>query len=97
MEEAGQGCRNYALAALKIMQPSFRRLAEKFGVANDNAPTERRKRLPKVKPVMKPVEPPAAVNDKPQEEEKQQVKETKTIKRSARAAKRRGGGWVSRW
>lgn len=90
-------CRNYALAALKIMQPSFKRLAERFGVANDNAPPERRKRLPSVKPVMKPVEPPAAVNDKPQEEEKQQVTETKTIKRSARAAKRRGGGWVSRW
>lgn len=90
-------CRNYALAALKIMQPSFRRLAEKFGVSNDNAPPERRKRLPNVKPIVKPVEPPAAVNDKPQEEEKQQVKETKTIKRSARAAKRRGGGWVSRW
>lgn len=90
-------CRNYALAALKIMQPSFRRLAEKFGVANDNAPPERRKRLPNVKPIVKPVEVPQPANDKPQEEEKQQVTETKPIKRSARAAKRRGGGWVSRW
>lgn len=90
-------CRNYALAALKIMQPSFKRLADKFGVANDNAPPERRKRLPNVKPIVKPVELPQTSSDKPQEEEKQPVVETKRIKRSARAAKRRGGGWVSRW
>lgn len=95
--EAGD-CRNYAYAALKIMQPSFRRLSERFGVANDNAAPERRARLPSVKPVIKPDEPAKLANDKPQEEEKSIIEQTKTIKRSARAAKRRGGGgWVGRW
>lgn len=89
-------CRNYAYAALKIMQPSFKQLANRLGVANDNAAPEKRARLPAVKPVLNPT--PAPVNDNPQEEEKAPVQQTKPIKRSARAAKRRGGGgWVSRW
>lgn len=89
-------CRNYAYAALKIMQPSFKHLAQRLGVANDNAPPEKRARLPVVKPVLKPA--PAPVNDSPHEEETAPVQQTKPIKRSARAAKsRRGGGWVSRW
>lgn len=89
-------CRNYAYAALKIMQPSLKQLANRLGVANDNAAPEKRARLPVVKPVLNPT--PAPVNDKPQEEETAPVQQTKPIKRSARAAKRRGGGgWVSRW
>lgn len=88
-------CRVYAMAALKIMAPSFKRLAERLGVvqqrgfkprkaaeepANDNVPAQER------------------VQEKPQVEEKPPVPETKPqIKRSKAASAKRGGGWASRW
>lgn len=42
-------CRNYAYAALKIMAPSFTRLAARIGVADDVKPDVQRKRLPPAK------------------------------------------------
>lgn len=86
-------CRVYALAALKIMQPSFKRLAERY--EGEQPQTEVKKTAPKV-----PSKPLSAVkNEKAQEEQKAPPKETKpTIKRSA-AAKQRGqrGSWAKNW
>lgn len=42
-------CRVYAYAALKIMQPSFKRLAQRIGVSSEQVATDRRKRLPPAK------------------------------------------------
>ncbi len=88
-------CRVYALAALKIMAPSFKRLAERLGVvqqrgfkprkveeqpANDNVPVQER------------------AQEKPQVDKAEPIPETRPkIKRSKAAAAGRGGGWASRW
>ena len=95
-------CRAYALAALKIMQPSFKRLATKLGVelaANDNIEATPVGKWKRDKPA------PVAENDneplpeKTQEEEQPKpVKNKPTIKRSKSASgKRGGGGWVKNW
>lgn len=89
----GLDCRVYALAAMKIMNPSFKRLAERLAVADD-APRE----LPRHKPAPKLQPKPAQEN--PQEEQPAPAVQTKpTIKRSkAAAAARPGGrGWATRW
>ena len=93
----GLDCRVYALAALKIMNPSFKRLAERFAMpatkgADGVWTTEQQaKPLPKQQPKPAP--------EKTQEEQKAPAKQTKpTIKRSnAAAASRRGGSWANRW
>lgn len=86
-------CRVYALAALKIMQPSFKRLSERF--AGEQPQAEIKKTAPKI--ASKPL--PDVKNEKAQEEQKASPKETKpTIKRSA-AAKQRGqrSSWAKNW
>lgn len=86
----GLDCRVYALAALKIMNPSFKRLAERSEHA---APPERRE-LTKPAPRS---ELPQALPEKAQEDRKPPAKETKpTIKRSKSVSGRRGG-WVKSW
>lgn len=83
-------CRVYALAALKIMQPSFKRLAERYALpANDNqAPAQ----APKPRQQQ-----PRPAPENPQEEHAPEPAQTKpTIKRS-KAAARGGRGWVNRW
>lgn len=79
-------CRVYALAALKIVNPSFRRAAERLGM--DERPT------PIAKP--EPIEPPPAVVEKAQEETAPSVSETiRKVKRSKSRAGR--GGWATNW
>lgn len=92
----GLDCRVYATAALKIMNPSFKRLAERLAMPAGDA-----KPLP-AKPKPRPQAP---VNDnqpppeKAQEDKPAPAAQTKpTIKRSkAAGAKRPGRGWVNSW
>lgn len=83
-------CRVYALAALKIMQPSMRRFAARLGVphrplpgepepstANDNAPAAPPPKAPEIAPEVK----------------KDPVSEARRVHKSA-SVQRRGGGWV---
>ncbi|EHO5627766.1 phage terminase large subunit family protein [Salmonella enterica] len=49
-------CRNYAYAALKIMKPSFKRLAQKLGVKSDPEIKEKRVRMPAAKITPAPAE-----------------------------------------
>lgn len=89
----GLDCRVYALAALKIMNPSFKRLAERYDMLAKE---------PARRPMKPQPKPPANDNQpagKTQEEEALPVAKTKpTITRSkAAGATRRGKGWASRW
>lgn len=91
----GLDCRGYAYAALKIMQPSFKRLAERLGTVQQRG-FKPRKQVEE--------QAPTAVNDnkplseKPQVEPKRLDVETKPkIKRSKAASVKRGGGWASKW
>lgn len=101
-------CRVYALAALKIIQPSFKRIAERLGVkpiqaspkpapANDNpAP---RKVDPAVAAAL------AAIKSNrtrtqaeiPQEEPKAANDDTKTVQKVRRTLKSRKGSWATKW
>lgn len=86
-------CRVYALAALKIMQPSFKRLAERY----KDTETPKTEEKEPVKTVKKTVEKPAEI---PQEEAKQTAEQTKPIiKRTSAAAKARKGrkSWANNW
>lgn len=78
-------CRVLATAALKIMNPTFKRLAAKLGV------DEQRHEAAEA-PAPAPVE-------KPQEAKREIVADTRVVKRSTKAAsrpiKRSGGGWLS--
>lgn len=93
----GLDCRVYALAALKIMNPSFKRLAERYATPDDG--NARELPAPPPKPQQKPQRPandnkPAEI---PQEEQKATRQQTKpTIKRSKSVAGRKGG-WVKSW
>lgn len=73
-------CRVYALAALKIANPSFRRAEERLTMPEDAAAQLRT---------------PAKLTKVP-EEEKPDVPETASIKRSG-TLKRKRGGWVQNW
>lgn len=95
-------CRAYALAALKIMQPSFKRLAVKFGVtlsANDNQEATPVTKWKREKPAPEPENDNQPLPEKTQEEEREVVgKNRPTIKRSKSVtAKRPGRGWVKSW
>lgn len=90
-------CRVYATAALKIMQPSFKRLAERLGAppsaANDNRKPAKVAAKPAPKPAPKPAE-------NPQEEAKPAAAQTKPIiKRSKSAEMARPGrkSWAKNW
>lgn len=93
-------CRVYALAALKIMQPSFKRLAERYGVTIEGEVVERRPKLP-------PAAKPGPSNDKPapppppeklREEPEPVANQTKPIKRSKAAmGGRRQSSWATRF
>lgn len=99
----GLDCRVYAYAALKIMNPSFKRLAERHGVQVVAGAPDRRQ---KPKPAPAPQEAPANDNvpavEKAQEDTTLKRQQTKpTIKRAKslgqKPGKRRGGGWVNSW
>lgn len=85
-------CRVYALAALKVMNPSFKRLAERYSTPEDGKPRELP--APKAK---------SANDNKPQreisqEEEAPTPAQTKpTIKRSRSVTGGRKAGWVKNW
>jgi len=98
-------CRVYALAALKIMAPSFKRLRQKLIPADwvppaavDNSPH------PAAPPLAAPVPAPAAPLEvrEPveitQEDAPRPAADTKPVKRSSSLRRgRRGGGWVGNW
>lgn len=83
-------CRVYALAALKIANPSFRRAAERLSMPEDAAaqlrPPARLQRRAKAQPV----------EEIPPEESRASVAETVAVKRSS-SLKRKRGGWVQNW
>jgi len=87
-------CRVYALAALKIMQPSFKRLAERYK-------TDEKSQIPAKKQAEKPVKPVQKQEvEKPQEDAPKASDQTKPIiKRTSAAAKsgRRRGSWAKNW
>lgn len=89
-------CRVYAYAALKIMNPSFKRLAERFANPDEDA-------APTHKPAAKrPAQgghiKPEGPKEIPQEEAKPPQTQTKpTIKRSKSVSGRNKGGWVRGW
>ncbi len=83
-------CRVYALAALKIANPSFKRAAERLAGGMEDAPAPR----PPVKTKRKA--PPKPVEEKPPEERKPRATESGAIKRSG-SLKRKRGGWVQNW
>lgn len=87
-------CRVYALAALKIMQPSFKRLAERY--KSDDFDTG--KSTPK--PVSASTKPVQQLKEKPQEEAKAPAEQTKPIikrTQSAEKARRSRGAWAKNW
>src|SRR5690606_31597960 len=99
-------CRVYALAALKIMHPPLKRLAERMGAdaaappappppVADVPPAE----IPKPKavhrpPIPAPRTPPV---ENPQGEAKPAVQQTRKTTKSNSLGRRRGGGWVKSW
>lgn len=92
----GLDCRAYAYAALKIMNPSFKRLAERLGQPSPT-PTPTRKPKPAPVPVV-PANDNPAPEENPQEERRPAVQQTKpTIKRAKPTGRRRTGGWVTRF
>lgn len=58
-------CRNYAYAALKIMQPSFNRLAKRLGVEGNPEIPDRRKRLPSARTLPSAPESPVEIAEAP--------------------------------
>lgn len=84
-------CRVYALAALKIANPSFRRAAERLGM-----PKAAAEQLAEAQPKKASKALPAPVKENPQEESAPTVAETVAIKRSS-SLKRKRGGWVNNW
>lgn len=83
-------CRVYATAALKIMNPSFKRLAERYAVPEDGAP--RKQPAPQKKPANDNRPKP----EKTQEEATAKPAQTKPeIKRSKSVTGRKG--WVKNW
>lgn len=85
-------CRVYALAALKVMNPSFKRLAERYRTPDDAQPRE----LPA--PTKKPANDNRPKPEKTQEEEAPTPAQTKpTIKRSKSVTGGRKSGWVKNW
>ncbi len=94
-------CRVYALAALKIMQPSFKRLAERY--KSDEKPQEIEEKpaeiieKPAKKPTKKTVKP---AQEKAQEEAPAPAEQTKPIIRRTKAAenaRRSRGSWAKNW
>lgn len=79
-------CRVYALAALKIANPSFKRAAERLGVTAQPHPLE-------IKAKQQPAEAP---KENPQEESPPTVSETVRTKRAS-STQRKRGGWVKNW
>jgi phage terminase large subunit GpA-like protein len=81
-------CRNYAYAALKATNPSFKRLAEKLAAVKPTVPPE----LP-AKPPELPTKPPELrppVPEKPQEEPQAPAKDNPMVIRSRRVLKSNG-------
>lgn len=86
-------CRAYALAALKIMQPSFKRLAERYAM-----PDGEQLSAPVSAPAPAPARVPAATREIPQEEPSAPAEQTKPIvKRSKSVGARRTRGWATSW
>ncbi|MBF9235573.1 phage terminase large subunit family protein [Microvirga alba] len=86
-------CRVYALAALKIANPSMRRAAERLMMPKSAEEELKRTKWKAKKPEPAPEPVP---EEKPQEESPATVAETVRIKRSS-ALKRKRGGWVHNW
>lgn len=99
-------CRVYALAALKITQPSFKRLAIKLAVKTSAAPPAppQEPQEPAPPPIVRPtvvkstVKSAQAPKEIPQEEAKPAPAQTApVVKRSKSLAPKRKAGWVSNW
>lgn len=90
-------CRNYAYAALKIMQPSLKHIASRLGVDTENFRSEKRAPLPSAKVIPKREKPREKPEDSPHEEKEAPTRNNRTIKRSAKLSPRRRGGFVNNW
>lgn len=98
-------CRVYALAALKIMKPSFKRLAERYGVKR----IATRDQLERRKASAEAVDPAVAAAlaalkskrvkapEKVQEEQIEPAADTSAIKKTRRTLKSRKGTWATKW
>lgn len=80
-------CRVYALAALKIANPSFRRAAERLSHVIEHDPAQQQPKTIK----------PAPREEKAPEETKPTITETVRQHKRPGAAPKRRGGWVKNW
>lgn len=88
-------CRQYAYAALKIINPSMKRLSERLKMPEIE---EKRPEIVKKPPVLAIKRSPEVAQKQPEippQDEKPAPPQNKAIKRSAAAKKR--GGWVNGW
>lgn len=104
-------CRVYAYAALKIMAPSFKRLAERLGVkplpvakaappAAAPAPKPFQataKAAVKLAQVLESMRARGKLAENPQEEPKAAANDNGTVKSAKRTLKRKTGGWATKW
>lgn len=102
-------CRVYALAALKIIQPSFKRLAQRLGAkepvaaihapANDNKPAPAPRKVdPAVAAALAALKRKRKPTENPQEEQNEGTGETRTIKKTRRKLRSsRKQGWLNTW
>lgn len=93
-------CRAYAMAAVKIMQPSFKRLAERLSVDDEPETPENEPEAIQITPKQREKRPPREPRQRaeiPQEEAKPEPPETTRLRRPNRAAIPRRGGWATNW
>jgi len=96
-------CRSLALAALKIIQPSFKRIAERLGVKADDQADQADQA--ETETISEPVQQPPRKAPKPTIRPKENAPvapptkpaETARTKRPARPTARRRGGWATNW
>lgn len=94
-------CRVYALAALKIMNPSFKRLAMRLHQGVDGVYTQYPQQEPKQmkfrKREDKPAQQPEQTKENPQEAPAERAENNPPVKKRPKLRGRRGGSWVSNW
>lgn len=93
-------CRCYAYAALKIVQPSFKRISERMKMPTPQKPvTDPPKTADQLRESLQQPETqaPEPTPENPQEEQQQQPKDTKRRKKPGTFARKKRKNWVNNW
>jgi phage terminase large subunit GpA-like protein len=97
----GLDCRSYAYAALKIVNPSMKRLAERLKMPEiEQKPAEIPQKQPVLaqkQPVKQSISAQKQAPEIPPQEAKPVANDNRPIKRSRSATKRKPAGWVNSW